>query len=133
MNENQQLLKDISATASTGMDAISSLLPEVTSKKMQNTLLNQLDHYRQFSEKSGTHPKKSLMHSMAKMSIKMQTKMNPSSSHIASMMIQGSEMGIIKLQKSLNHHPNASKHTRDLAEEMIQYEQKTIDAYKPFL
>ena len=133
MNENQQLLKDISNTANTGIDAISSLLPEVKNARMQNTLLNQLHHYREFAGRTGAQQKKSLIHTAAKMSMKIQTKMNPSPSHIASMMMQGSEMGIIKLQKSLNHHPTASRRARDLADERIRFQQKTIDAYKPFL
>lgn len=133
MNENQALLKDISNAAATGMDAISSILPEVKNSRMQNTLLNQLHRYREFAGRSGVKQKKSLMNTAAKINIKVQTKMNHSPSRIASMMMQGSEMGIIKLQKSLNHHPAASKNARALADEMIRFEQKTIDAYKPFL
>ncbi len=132
-NENTELLRALSLTAHTGLNAMRSVLPEVKNPRMRRQLKHQIGAYESFAQQSGISRPGSMASKMAKMSIRAQARMNPSPSHIASMMMQGSEMGIIKMQKALNHNPHASQDAKTLAKNMIRFEENTINAYRPFL
>ena len=69
---------------------------------------------------------------MAKMMIYMKTMMNDSDEKIAQMMIQGSNMLLIELNKLKNeYHPQ--EEVFKFMDELLKQEQKHMDELKPFL
>jgi hypothetical protein len=66
-------------------------------------------------------------------SINGNTMLNISTSHIAELMIKGSNMGITDLNKTLNHHPQGNKETRQLADELLHMEARNLEEYKKYL
>ena len=56
-----------------------------------------------------------------------------STSNIAKMLIQGTNMGIIRLNKSLNAADDVSESARNEAVDMLKAEQAYIDKLKPYL
>lgn len=141
MTDDQKLLKEINKTAVTGLSALNALLPVVKKTPIKQTLTDQIQRYEIFHQKakdaleSQNMPEESngMLNQLNKMNIKMQARMNSTPTHIASMMIQGSDMGVIALQKARNHTPNANYEHKKLADEMLDFEKETIEAYKKYL
>ena len=133
-----ELEKEIYKTASMGENAAESMLAYSQSAGIKRSLTSQLNQYRNFKRKieSGNQipqATSSVKDRMLKMGVKMNLMMDSTPSHMAKMMIQGSNMGIIDLQSALNHHPEAPKEQKQLAQDMISFEQQTIEAYKKYL
>ncbi len=68
-----------------------------------------------------------------KLGLEMQTVMDTSCSHVAELMMNGSNMGIINLTKILNSFPNASPAVKDLCNRFVAEEQENIQRMKGFL
>lgn len=67
------------------------------------------------------------------LSSKYNTAVDSSTSHIAEMMIQGTEMGVTKLLQKLNSISDCSNKYRKFAQELIDYETKSVEDLKAFL
>lgn len=70
---------------------------------------------------------------MLKAGIQMNTLLNTSTSHIAELMIQGSNRGIVDICKSLNHYSEAGGQAVEFAKELIDFEEKNIERLKKYL
>jgi hypothetical protein len=58
---------------------------------------------------------------------------NNSTSHIAEMVIQGSNRGITEMCKSVNRHENARNAYVEIAQELMDFEEKNIAQLKKYL
>lgn len=63
----------------------------------------------------------------------MNTLFNTSTSHLAELMIQGSNRGITQMCKVLNHNPQAAAMSMELAKELMDFEEKNIHILKKYL
>ena len=63
----------------------------------------------------------------------MNTILNTSTSHIAELMIRGSNRGIIDMNKTLNRYPDAKGSAVELAKELMDFEEKNITRLKKYL
>lgn len=133
MNDNIKLLSELSVAANTGINALNTVIPEVKNHRMKNKLNAQLNAYKDFASRTGIPKKGGMAYSLSKLTIKIQTKLNPSPSHLAQMMMQGTEMGLIKTQKAINHNRRASDYAKNLAYDMLEFEQNSIDDFRSFL
>ena len=70
---------------------------------------------------------------MLKGGIQANTLLNTSTSHIAELMIQGSNRGLTSMWKALNHYENAGNESTELARELMDFEEKTIEKLKKYL
>lgn len=70
---------------------------------------------------------------MLKMGIGYQTLLNTSTGHIAEMMIKGSNMGVLEMEKVLNHNPEAGELSTRLAKQFLEFEEKNIKRLKDYL
>ena len=70
---------------------------------------------------------------MLKSAIHMNTLLNTSTSHLAELMIQGSNRGITDMCKSLNHNATGDSMAMELAKELMDFEEKNIDVMKRYL
>lgn len=66
-------------------------------------------------------------------SIKMNTMLNTSTSHIAEMMIQGSNRGITDMCKALNRYAVDGSASSEMAKELMDFEEKNIERLKKYL
>lgn len=66
-------------------------------------------------------------------SIHANTLLNTSTSHLAEMMIQGSNRGLTHMWKSLNMHANAKGCAMEIAKEFMDFEEKNIERLKFYL
>lgn len=56
-----------------------------------------------------------------------------SASHIAEMLIMGSTAGVIDMKKNLRKYPNAPKASRELAQTLLNIEERNIEEMKQYL
>ena len=144
MEKTNEILEHIYKNVKMGSDSITSLLPKVKDERMISDLTTQLSGYEGFAlrasdmlKNSGVHPEEeSLMKKIpAKAGIAMNMAMDPSSSHIAEMMIQGSSMGIVDMTKYINaaKRVSISKEAVDLAGEVVTFEEDNIERLKAYL
>ncbi|MDE7279798.1 MAG: hypothetical protein K2N26_08760, partial [Oscillospiraceae bacterium] len=70
---------------------------------------------------------------MSKMVICLNCAKDKSTEHIAEMLIQGTNMGIININKALNHTVTASPKLVQEAKDMLSKEQAYIDNLKGYL
>lgn len=140
--ENQMLLQEVYRAATMGEQAIRDVMPSVENPKLYAKIESQANAYRRIAGKSkrmllaeNAVPEESgLLQKMGLWgSIKMNTLKDNSTSHIAEMMIQGSNMGITEMNKQINAHPTADAGAKELGEEYIACEEKHVDSMTKFL
>lgn len=68
-----------------------------------------------------------------KSAIHMNTLLNTSTSHLAELMIQGSNRGITDMCKCLNHNATGDSMAMELAKELMDFEEKNIEVMKRYL
>jgi hypothetical protein len=70
---------------------------------------------------------------MLKAGIHYNTLLNTSTGHIAELMIKGTNNGVLELEKVLRHNDAAGDKSRNLAKELLDFEQKNISTLKDYL
>lgn len=141
MTDDYKLLREVSKNAATAVDAMNSLLPILEEGEIKSSIQKHKNDASQLQKQASRalnqngfpRQKKSVISQLNKWNIKMQASLNRRPTHIASMMIQGMDMGIISLQKIRNHTPHAGYQNKALADNLLQFEQNTIEHYKQYL
>jgi len=70
---------------------------------------------------------------MLKVGIGCQTLLNTSTAHIAEMMIKGSNMGVLEMEKVLKHNLEAGESSTMLAKQFLDFEEKNVKRLKDYL
>ena len=70
---------------------------------------------------------------MLKTGIHSNTLFNTSTSHIAELMIKGSNNGVLEMEKILNHNGEAGEKPVALAKQLLDFEGKNIERLKKYL
>ena len=65
--------------------------------------------------------------------IQMSTISDKSNSHIAEMLIKGTNMGIIEGVKLKNQNPDANERVQKILNDFIQFQENTIEKLKKYL
>lgn len=65
--------------------------------------------------------------------IQYNTLFNTSTSHIAELMIKGSNMGVLEMTKVLNHNEDAGEQAVGLANRLLEFESKNIERLTKYL
>jgi len=142
MSINTELLNYIHQNAQMGKSTISRLAEMTDDIDFRKTLENQIveyqDIYNQAEEKlkkenkepKGLDPSRKIE---SYMMLKLSTLADKSTSHLAEMMIQGSNMGIIDITKNLKKYNEADKDILELGTRLLRTEQNNINEMKKFL
>ena len=65
--------------------------------------------------------------------IQMNTLLNASTEHLADMMIQGNTRGITELMKTVKKNKSVQKEYYEMAQELMDFEEKNIEKLKAYL
>ena len=137
-----ELLNKLYQNASMGITALSTVIPKTQNTKLKSELETQLKSYQQQSQQikkkfTELNVKPKDINPVGKISVDasiiMHTSMNNSASHIAEMVIKGSNMGIIDINKKLNDIKTGDSGIIAHAEEILKCEQQYIDKLKSYL
>lgn len=142
-DENEiNVLDELNKGACMGMDAIHFILDKVKDDNLKKELNNQYDKYKEIAEKiSKTYPKYSnksphdtsvMNKAMTWYGIEMKTIADDSTSKIAELLLQGTNMGIIEGRKLLNHK-NTNEEVKVLVQEYVDMQEIAVEKLKFFL
>lgn len=142
MNGNSELLNFIYQNSQMGVDTIEQLLDIATDNDFKEHLNAELEKYNRlnddakqllndngYDEKGISAFEKIRTYLM----INMQTMHDKTASHIAEMMIIGSNMGVVDAIKNLRKYSNAEKNIIQLMKELQKFEENNVENLKRFL
>ena len=141
MKNEINVLDELNKGACMGMDAIKFILDKVEDKKLYDVLEKQYDKYEDISKKihklypdcnKKPHETNTMNKVMTWYGIEIRTLTDQSTSKIAELLLQGTNMGIIEGRKLLNHK-DVDEETRNLAEEYVAMQEEAVDKLKQFL
>lgn len=146
MNPSQigdaDVLNHIYQNSKMGTDSISTLIPRVDNPALKKDLTAQLLAYQNFANTSAQKLQSMNMTATdvdllgklpAYFGIKLNTMMDKSASHIAEMLIKGSNAGVIELTKKMNEHKQIAPDIAQLGSDILAFEQDNINKYKTYL
>ena len=141
-NINLTILNEIHKAARTGMNSIDYLLEKVGDENMRENLTFQYSEYGKIVDRVSTEFDKYgevpddepiMTKMMGWTGVQLNTITDKSNSHIAEIMIQGGDMGIIECQKLLNHNPKADSEVKNILTDFMTLQQNNINKMKTFL
>ena len=142
-NENEvNVLDELCKGASMGMDAIHFVLDKVEDKALKKELNSQYQDYRkikdeicelypEYSDKE-PHETNAMNKVMTWYGIEMKTFLDKSTSKIAELLMQGTNMGIIEGRRLLNHK-NTDEEVNRIVEEYVKMQERAVEKLKTFL
>ena len=78
-------------------------------------------------------PENKIARMMLSASINGSTLLNTTTSHVAELMIRGSNMGLSSLWKAMNHNDQAGEQSMELARELMDFEENNIKELRKYL
>lgn len=142
MNGNLELLNFIHQNSEMGTDTLEQLLEKVEDENFKNVLESQFEEYGKIYSESekmindrDRHAKgiTPFTKAFSRFMINMKTMRDKSPSHISEMLIQGSTMGIIDVNKKMNRYGDADKNILKLGKRLHEFEEHNVDELKKFL
>lgn len=143
MNNREEInvLKQARKNANMAVKAIDALMGKVYNQEFAYELSTARNRFRDFERRAeaglweyGITPRESgLEKAMLWGSIQANTMLNISTPHVADMVIQGNTRGITDLLKAKHNNKQAGSFANELAEELMDFEEKNIERLKRFL
>lgn len=143
MDENEMnVLDELNKGSCMGMDAIHFVLDKVEDENLKEVLNNQYKNYEDISNQIGKlypkysdkepHETNTMNKVLTWYGVEMKTLMDNSSSKIAELLLQGTNMGIIEGRKILNNKKLDSK-VHKIAQEYVARQEDAVEKLKEFL
>lgn len=142
MDREIDYLSDIYRGVRMGAETLDTVIKRTNGKEIKRELIREKHSYREFQNKlineisnrnQKPKPESKTKRRMAKMGIAINTALDNTTSHIADLVIQGNNMGIIGMNKAINHHKNCDEKITKLANELISIQNQNIDNLTKFL
>lgn len=136
------ILKEIQRNTRMAMTTIDTLLDKSVDDDFTVKLSKQSLGYakihndaveRLVEENSGTYRGNQIEDIILRGSVHMGTLTNISTSHLAEMMIEGSNRGLTNMYKTVKHNRLAQDMSVELAREFMDFEEKSIEQMKEYL
>ena len=137
-------LSEIYKNAKMGADSIINLLPHVKEDSLRSVMTMQLDGYEKYATRAaealcamGLEAKEEniITRFSARIGVAINTMIDSTASHIAEMLVEGSNMGITDMTKLLNSHEarGSGKEATRLAREVVAFEEHNLEILKRYL
>lgn len=142
MNNEVYILNEINKGIKMGMDSISTIAEKVGDGNFKDDLLFQYDKYNDILNKVNSELKNyndfpaelpPMQKIMGYVDIQVSTINDKSNSHIAEMLIKGTNMGIIEGVKLKNQNPTASESVKNILDEFIKFQENNVEKLKKYL
>lgn len=142
MDNPQYILNEVNKGIKMGMDSISTISEKVEDNNFKDDLLFQYDKYNEILNRVNSElknyddfPKElpPMQKTMGYIEIQMSTLNDTSNSHIAEMLIKGTNMGIIKGLKLKNSNPNLEPTISTILDDFIKFQENNVEKLKKYL
>ena len=139
---DEDILNTIYKNSRMAYDSTGQVMTKCRSTELTEYLRRQRNHYasacreaRSRLEAGGCKPRPvpAMQQLTAQVGIARKTAFDKSGSHIAELMYDGTNMGIINIARSVNHSSDASPDIMRLAEQLLSGEEKYADGLRKFL
>lgn len=136
------ILKEVQKNTKMAMTAIDTMLDKVTdddfSRELSKQSLRYSEIYNEALDKilenqGSVYRGNQISELMLKSSIHANTALNISTGHIAELMIQGSNRGLTSMWKTMKHNSLATNDTVEIAQELVDFEEESIERWKEYL
>ena len=141
-HEEVNVLDELSKGACMGRDAIHFIMDKVEDEDLKKELDRQYREYKEISEEINKiypeysedepHKTSAMNKMMTWYGIEMKTLMDSSTSKIAELLMQGTNMGIIEGRRLLNDK-NTDEEINKLVEKYVEVQETAVEKLKPFL
>lgn len=141
-NDDIGILREVQKNTKMAMKAIDALSGKIYDDSLSVQMARESMKYaeiynkatdRLLNGKAAFYRDNGLQDIMLKGSVSMNTMLNTSTSHIAEMLIQGSNRGLTSMWKSINHNEKAGDVSMEIAKELMDFEEKNIERLKQYL
>lgn len=143
MKENEKTIyKEIQKNADMAMKAIDAISHKIRNDRLANLVEKQSLHFSGLKNRASKELARSnvegyhanpMSEFMLRNSVRMNTMLDSGESRVAELLIKGNNMGIIEMEKIVNHNPDAFGRSLDMAKELIELEENSIKALKDYL
>ena len=142
MDNPQYILNEVNKGIKMGMDSISTISEKVGDNQFKDDLLFQYDKYNEILNRVNSElknyddfPKElpPMQKTMGYIDIQMSTLTDKSNSHIAEMLIKGTNMGIIEGVKLKNHNPEVAPTISNILDDFIRFQENNVEQLKKYL
>lgn len=142
MNGNAELLNFIYQNSQMGIESIETMIDDVKDAELKEHLCKEIDDYSSFHQRAkdllnihGYDEKglSSFERIKTYIMVNMQTANDKSTSHLAEMLILGSNMGVVDAIKNQNKYPDADKNILGIMRELQKFEENNVERLKMFL
>ena len=139
--EKVELLKEISKDSKMGMDSINMVLKKVEDKNFKSLLNTQHEEYKNIFDRTQellvqNHEKIEdtpiMQKAMSWMGIQFNTATDTSNSQLSDLLIQGTNMGIVKGKKLLNNI-SMSGELKNILSDFVRLQEKNVEDLKKYL
>lgn len=140
--EDMAVLNEAYRNSKMGVETINAIIRKVYDEDLALDLNRQAVRFLSFEDKvtekireANQRPETSspVGKAMLWTSIQANTLLNTSTEHVADLMIQGNTRGITDLMKTVKSNKGAKKEYCELAEELMDFEEKNIEQLKSYL
>lgn len=142
MKQEINVLDELNKGACMGRDAIHFILEKVKDNDLKTELKRQYEDYKSINEKiyelypeysqSEPHKTNTMNKVMTWYGIEIRTLTDDTTSKLAELLLQGTNMGIIEGRKLLNHK-DTDKEVKSLIKEYVAMQEKAVENLKKFL
>lgn len=139
--EKISLLKEINKDAKMGMDSVSIVLNKVKDEHLENLLNKQHKEYKNIFDRTQELLIKNnqeientpmMQKAMSWAGIQLNTVTDTSNSKLSDLLIQGTNMGIIKGRKLLNN-TTTTKEIKNILSDFVRLQEKNVEDLKTYL
>ena len=137
-----KIYREIVRNTAMGAQSIDNIIGYIDCEKMKNLVLSQKETMEEFYQKAKSELSEKeledaqsnpVQRMMLKAGVKMNAGINSSCSHLASMLIDGYNMGIESVQKCINELKETGVDVPDLASDLMKTYDKNIKALRLYL
>ena len=141
-SDDVKILQEVQKNTKMAMKAIDTISEKIFDDDLSMHVTRESMRYadiynkatdRLLNGKAASYRETGFQDMMVKGGVRANTMLNPSKSHIAELMIQGSNRGLTSMWKAVNHHENAGNISMEVAKELMDFEEKNIERLKQYL
>lgn len=142
MDGNTELLNYVYQNSQMGVETIDQLLDIIEDGAFKKQLTSQKGEYREINEEAekllneNGYDEKGISafdKIRSYLMINIQTLADKSTSHVAEMMLTGSNMGIINAIRNIKKYDDADKNILNLMKKLLRFEENNMEKLKEFL
>ena len=141
-SDDAKVLREVQRNTKMAMKAIDTITDRVydddlsmhiTRESMKYAELYNKATDRLLNGRAASYRENGIQDMMLKGGARANTMLNTSTSHIAELLIQGSNRGLTSMWKAINHNENAGNVSMEIAKELMDFEEKNIEKLKQYL